>query len=215
MRIRNCGLIAGVGVAGVMALASAAFACTTFKGSLTVATPGGTSVAVGKDDGAHQFCSVSGGAQAAAGDTITVTAAAGDTCPTQTSECQTLQDTLGWCPALLYTPPVAGGNRLPSSQSIADDGGVGPYDVIFGPDRAWDDNGGTSRTFYGEKCRSLNGGIVMGTMTIDAGGNGTGSYALPAAAPTNSPGEEAAICVFNPGSTNIDEQWSIAPIDII
>ncbi len=173
-------------VAGVMVLASAAFACTTFKGTMTVTgnsqTPG-TSTAVGKNS-SMSHCSVTPGANATSGGSVTISSTATNLsgCASSTLNANTVYD-------VNFVGGKAFGKPNPGPTAV--------YQWLI-------------------DCMSPPGGSVknLGTATTDPSGNvAATTYSLtPAGSLTNNNlGEDSAVCLSTPSGGNGNQ----APVHIV
>lgn len=173
----------------MLMLSSAAFACTTFKGTMTVtgnATTGrtltnpgaGTSTAVGNPNAGMAYCTLTPGATAkATGGTVTVGVVA----------------TTGTCASGLVNGTV--------------------YDINYVNGRAFYDPPNPNSP-YGWQIDCMSpigaGQVKLGQQTAASGGIPTATYNLPNGS-TNAANEDSAVCVSD-STGNIGNQ---APVQIV
>lgn len=165
-------------VAILLTVASAAFACTTFLGQLTVTTGSGastrTSIASG-GGGSHAWCGTTpqGDAQASSSQTVTVSVAVA-------SQCGTV------LPNGVYDVAFRSGDHHSCSGTCT-----------IGGANAWTFNTGAGT----DHCGPLSSPTVLGSLTV-VGGAGTTQVALPSGLTANSAGKAAALCVnYNAANT--------------
>lgn len=182
-------LMFGVGVgAAVLSMSSAAFACTIFRGTMTVSgngttsrSPSGTSpsTAIGNNTGMG-YCSLTPGATAkATGGTVTVQ-------------------------VLASSAPCAVSTLTPNTA----------YDVNYVNGRAFYDPPGPARV-YGWQIDCMSpisaGQVNLGSQTTDSLGNlASQTWNLPNGA-VNASGEDSAVCVSTPNGGNGNQ----APVQIV
>lgn len=180
--------------------ASAAFACTSTQGRIVVTSGSTSSAVVGKDDTAHDFCSITGGAQASPGGQITITvspfvnAGGGDTCPS--SALYQSDDPAGdlWVPCVLANTSCVAG-------AFSYRGGVGPYSIRLANGLAFN-RSGPSYSFASTNWCFEGGGIEVSNssqppMNVNASGNGTWTGNLPISGlNANGPTDASGICVY-------------------
>lgn len=189
-RRKACAAVGGI-MAVALATASAAFACTVYKGKMVVEGGRGTSTGIGGQSG-HGYCNLDGAPNPTGGATgksrrsITVTVSAA-------VECTVTQDQFG--------RRVIGTNMLPFGRyavnfvNFIKDPGDEPDDPLrsgFGinADGSYVDNADCMSGSYGA--------VKLGEMEVDLVGRGSGTYTLPADLTSNGPSDASKICVSGP-----------------
>lgn len=180
----------------VLVLASAAFACTTYKGMMTVTAGTTASVVVGDNtNGSHRYCSpiLGPGAQASSGSTVAIKVGPAADC-------------LGGSAS-----PTVGQNKL-----------AGTFNVKFYNGAGF--TGGATSYAWNTHCGPNGPGVLLsdpGTgltavMAVDVTGAGQVAVTLPTGLTANSMGDASAICVNDTTATaGNPKDGNQAPIVII
>jgi len=169
------------GAAGAaLLMASAAYACTTFKGTLTLTAGGGNTKVVGSGNG-MSYCSgypkdnaaaPAGGAHGKAGGVVKVAVA-------PSTGCNTLQ--------------------LPADTYLVNIGNGKAYGFTV--------NAATHKRTYGSMqidCMTPSRGITPlspTSLSVPASGSASGNFTLPGSLNKNGPSDASAICVANRGGS--------------
>ncbi len=173
-------------VAGIMVLASTAFACTTFKGTMVVtgnSVTAGTSTAVGKSDSGMKHCKVTPGANAtntAGSVTISSSTTNLSGCPVSNLDGTTL-----------YEVNFVGGKAFGKFPN----GPLGTYQWLI-------------------DCMSPPGSGVTNIGSVTTASNGdvaATSFNLPSGLTNNNSGEDSAVCLSTPNGGNGNQ----APVHIV
>lgn len=192
---RRSAIFAFTVVAAVLALSSAAFACTQWKGRMTVTAGGGSTSALGSGnqmtycDPANPHTDTGGGAKVAALPTagsITVTVGA-EACLNGNAGNKQLTKgsyTVNYLPAPTEYVPLQ--QYVPSAP--------------FNPQLFTDCMNGTAQQGGGgvlAATGSVTGGMgtPIGTINVDSSGNGSGSYSLAGVGAAAGPHDSSLICV--------------------